>query len=70
MSSGASRDVVDSMPLARRVMVRTVMSSSWPKATAASVACLASGFVARSWWRRSKLKISPAASRASSRPSV
>ena len=68
--AGASSDVVDSTPGASRVRVITVMSSSCPKATAASVACLASGWVAISARRRSKLKISPAALRASSKPSV
>jgi carbonic anhydrase/acetyltransferase-like protein (isoleucine patch superfamily) len=55
---------------ANRVNVTTVMSSSWPNATAASEACAASTPEAKSVCSRSKLKISPDGVRASNNPSV
>jgi hypothetical protein len=55
---------------ASRVRVTTVMSSSWPNATAAWEAWAASAPEANSACSRLKLKISPDGVRASSRPSV
>src|SRR5665213_198028 len=46
--------VVERSPRGRRVMVRTVMSSSWPKAMACCEASPAVGFLAKRVCRRSK----------------
>jgi hypothetical protein len=68
--SGWSPEATGDHAFASRVRVTTVMSSSWPNATAASEACAASAPEANSVCSRSKLKISPEGVRASSRPSV
>jgi hypothetical protein len=52
--NGATSEVVDCSPASSRVSVSTVMSSSWPNAIAASVACCADGRDANNACSRSK----------------
>lgn len=68
--TGLIRSVVDSSPTANLVRVRTVISSSWPKAWAALHACSALGRLATNVANRSKLKISHWGLRASNSPSA
>ena len=68
--TGAAKVAVETLPVASRVKVTTVISSSWPKFTAACVASVAVGLVANSRFSRSKLNTSPDGLLASRSPSV
>lgn len=62
--------VVDSAATASRVIVTTVMSSSWPNSCATAVICSAFGRLSTNLLRRLKPKSSPLRVRASRRPST